>query len=1227
MRTLATRVRRLFVLILVLAGSVNTLLVQAFTNVAGLSHAKSHCNSRPLCLSDSTPPPSDLARTSKATRARVNEAFGKLPLSFEANRGHASENVKFVSRGNGYSLLLSSTDATLMLNATPGSSLGSRVKTIGGQCQVGDVQVGALRMKLVGARSSARLMGLDELPGKSNYFIGDDKSRWLANVPNYSKVKYEQVYPGIDLIYYGNQRRLEYDFHVAPGARPGVIRILFEGVRKLRIGAGGDLLIETAAGEVRQHRPDVFQVKNGIKRGVAARYVVKSERVMGFVLGKYDSSLPLIIDPVLVYSTYLGGSEGDQANAVAVDADGNAYVTGSTLSTRFPVSHPLQRDLSGYFDVFVAKLTPSGNTLLYSTYLGGSGDDQGNGIAVDSSGSAYVTGKTGGAFPTTANAFQTDKPGGYDAFVTKISPAGDALVYSTYLGGEIPFPPTYNPNAGIDIGYGIAVDREGNAYVTGLSYSPGFPTKKALQPVINSGGATVVAPPEISSPPPPPPIFSDAFVTKLNPSGTALVYSTFVGGFKDEQGRGIAIDSSGSAYVTGITDSINFLTSHALQPAYGGDPSDAFLIKLEPSGRALVFSTFLGGAADDEAYGVTVDAAGSAYLTGETTSINFPTTPPAFQTTMGGSPIFKSTDGGDSWNPASAGLPDNSFNALAIDPRTPATLYAGMGDLAGPGGAFKSTDGGGNWFAINNGLFASQTSSVSFLTIDPKTPSTLYALSLGAIFKTTDSGNSWNFAARTMPGFNPLSLVIDPTTPTTLYSGGNACPPPPSPLSARDGLSTRSFSAQSSAGESASTVHQEEFSTRALNKSTDGGVTWSPTTFPSCAVSLLAIDPKTSSTIYTTTFSIIFKSTDDGNTWRNTSNNAEVLAIDPANPATVYAGISFNNSGKVTKSTDGGSTWSDTGLSGVSIKTLAIDPVSPNTIYAGANNLTLNFDYLSLTTVPTGFGGGVFKSTDGGTTWSSPSLIGATIQALVVDPLNPSTLYAGAFRDSDAFVAKITAAGARVYSTLLGGAGRDTGIAIAVDSAGRAYITGETFSGNLPTRDAIQSTKASGILAPGAFVTVLDAAGATLVYSTHLGGSGVANKGDVGMGIAVDAFGKAYVAGQTASGNFPTTHFIQPAFGGSVDAFVSKLAFPPRIVSVSISGKNLSVTGDNFDKGAVILINGVEQRTRNDQSAPGTVLIGKKAAKSILPGQVVKIRVRNSDDTLSDEFAFARSVE
>jgi hypothetical protein len=261
MKRSATLVRRLFLLMLVLAGLANTLLPHGVAAGAALSLVNSNYNLIPFCLSGSTVPPSDLGRTFKESRARVNEAFGNLPLGFEANRGHAYDKVKFISRGNGYSLLLSCTDATLMLKAMPRSHWGFGDKTIDGQSQVGDVQVAAVRMSLVGAKTPGRLLGLGELPGKSNYFIGDDKCKWLANVPNYSKVKYEQVYPGIDLIYYGNQRQLEYDFHVAPGANPAAIRISFEGAKNIRVDNGAILQLKQPVGTCGSIAPSYFRLR------------------------------------------------------------------------------------------------------------------------------------------------------------------------------------------------------------------------------------------------------------------------------------------------------------------------------------------------------------------------------------------------------------------------------------------------------------------------------------------------------------------------------------------------------------------------------------------------------------------------------------------------------------------------------------------------------------------------------------------------------------------------------------------------------------------------------------------------------------------------------------------------------------------------------------------------------------------------------------------------------
>ena len=430
-------------------------------------------------------------------------------------------------------------------------------------------------MKLVGANPAPQLTGSDELPGKSNYFIGNDPAKWRTNVPNYAKVKYADVYPGIDLAYYGNQRQLEYDFVVSPGADPQSIRLAFDGDEKQRIDDHGDLALEAKGGEIRMHRPVVFQQIDGSRRNIAANFVLRSGREVGFEIARYDATKPLIIDPVLSYSTYLGGSSGDLGYGIAVDSSGNAYVTGGTTSVDFPTANAFQSALGGPSIVghaFVTKLNAAGSAVVYSTYLGGSGGEFGYGIAVDSSGNAYVTGSTESTNFPTANAFQAAKRGSGNAFLTKLNPAGSALVYSTYLGGT-----------NFDAGRGIAVDSSGSAYVTGFTASPDFPTANAFQAAY--GG-----------------YLSNAFVTKFNATGSALLYSTYLGGNRGgdygDWGIGIAVDSSGNAYLTGYASSPDFPIVNAFQTANnccdGEYTGDAFVTKLNPGGSA-VYSTHLGG--------------------------------------------------------------------------------------------------------------------------------------------------------------------------------------------------------------------------------------------------------------------------------------------------------------------------------------------------------------------------------------------------------------------------------------------------------------------------------------------------------------------------------------------------------------------------------------------------------------------------------------------------------
>jgi hypothetical protein len=464
------------------------------------------------------------------------ENLTKLPLAFEKNRGQTGSKVKFLARGQGYTLFLTSGEAVLALHKASAKS-------------------GVLRMKLLGANPASNVSGVDELPGKTNYFIGNDAKRWHTNVPMYAKVKYKSVYSGIDLIYYGNQRQLEYDFVVAPGADPRRIQLGVRGARKISRSEDGDLVLAMDEGEIRWHKPAVYQQKGGAKQEVAAHYVIKGKNRVGFAVADYDLRRPLFIDPV-IYSTYLGGSLEDLGAGIAVDSSGNSYVTGWTQSTDFPTMNPLQPANAGggYGDAFVAKLNPTGSALVYSTYLGGSGDDAGWGIAVDNLGNAYVTGNTTSTNFPTMNPLQPAYGGGNgDTFVAKLNPTGSVLLYSTYLGGS-----------GADTGYGVAVDSSGDAYVTGWAGSTDFPTANPLQPA--NGGAP------------------DAFVTEINTTGSALVYSTYLGGSSGDSGLGIAVDSSGNAYVTGWTTSTDFPTMNPLQPASGG-AFDAFVAKLTPQDR------------------------------------------------------------------------------------------------------------------------------------------------------------------------------------------------------------------------------------------------------------------------------------------------------------------------------------------------------------------------------------------------------------------------------------------------------------------------------------------------------------------------------------------------------------------------------------------------------------------------------------------------------------------
>ena len=852
-------------------------------NLLFSSAAVSHVAQGPHFNSAASPKPQsptpDLG-VGSAAQARLVQSYGKLPLSFEINQGQTDSTVKFLSRGTGYSLFFTGNEAVLALhksNSNGKKQMGKGKsefqqspfdapssllqRPAGFQFPVSNFQTPAtdsgprttdavLRMKLAGANPRAKVSGLEELPGKSNYFIGNDPKKWRTDVPNYAKVKYANVYPGVDLVYYGNQGRLEYDFVVAPGADPRAITLELETnqskikSQKSKIDKNGDLVVGTDGGEVIFHKPVVYQpatyneprTTNGDGRHlVEGRYVLRGDNRIAFQLAHYDRRRPVIIDPVLAYSTYLGGSNEDWGSAIALDAAGNAYVAGSTHSSDFPTAPGASRRpcVGTYLPefAFVSKLNAAG-TLVYSTYLGGCSyyyqgefyvpDSYGQGLTVDASGNAYVTGTTQySGFPTTRGAFQTANRGEWNAFVSKLTAAGSGLPYSTYLGGS----------GRQDGGNAIAVDSSGNAYVTGQASSYDFPvTPGAFQTTCGSGRA-----PGINDC-----IQGNNFVSKLNSAGSALTYSTFLSGSGADWGSGIAVDASGNAYVTGAasadfpttpgafqdpsnqgsfvtklnaagstlvysTSSIGGsaialdsagdtyitgsayssdfpTTPSAFQTTWGGG-SDAFVSKLNATGAALLYSTYLGGTGGDGGSGIAVDTAGNAYVTGSTSSSDFPITPDAFQTTYGGNGnafISKLNAAGSAllYSTYLGGSDSDGGSSIAVDASGNAWVTGGTGsDFPTTPGAFQTTFAGLGDAFISKFCFA--TGGVPAVRLTPGSVSfpvlrTVETTTLSRKVRVTNVGcGELDVGGITVTGPDPGDFAQSSNCPPTVASGGS----------------------------------------------------------------------------------------------------------------------------------------------------------------------------------------------------------------------------------------------------------------------------------------------------------------------------------------------------------------------------------------------------------------------------------------------------------------------
>ena len=576
-----------------------------------------------------------------ATHPSLRSTRARLPLYFEPNVGQAPNGVSYLSRGPLYTFLITPQESVLRIG-----SLHTHASH-------------AVGMRLIGASDRSRVTASNPTSARANYFIGSDSSRWKRDVPLVRGIRIASVYPGVDLHYYGRQGQIEHDFIVAPGASVASIRLAFENLDQtgspprttnLSADSGGELHIRTDAGLLVLGRPEIYQLVGNRRQAIAGHYEILTGGRVGFRVAPYDHSKALVIDPVLSYSTYLGGFGQDEALAVAADATGD-YVAGLTTSTNFPVSNPLQPVIAGGTNAFISKLSTDGSQLIFSTYLGGSGDDSANGIAVDSSQNVYIAGTTSSAsgFPATLGAYQTSSLGGSDAFVAKLSSSGSQLSYCTLLGGSSD-----------DGANAIAVDRQGNAYVAGFTQSGNFPTTSgSFQP--SPGGG------------------SDAFVAKLNQQGASLDYATYLGGSGDDTAYGIAVDSAGRASVIGDTASTNFPTVNGL-PA---SSNCTFVTQLSSTGSSSSYSTYLPNTNHGSA--IAVDNSGKLYLTGGTTSATYATTATSLQGNPGGGmDAFVAVLDPTQVGPASVaystflgGNQDDEGTGIAVDPVAGTTYVTG----------------------------------------------------------------------------------------------------------------------------------------------------------------------------------------------------------------------------------------------------------------------------------------------------------------------------------------------------------------------------------------------------------------------------------------------------------------------------------------------------------------------------------------------------------------------
>ncbi|MCO6509948.1 MAG: PD40 domain-containing protein [Aridibacter famidurans] len=1003
---------------------------------------------------------------------------------FIPNRGQWAEEVRFAAQAAGQDIFFLDSEVAIFPIVASGSAPKSE-ETI--RKRPASYRTGPIRLKFEGPAQKVTPDG--ELPrkGRMGFFKGNDPSKWAANVPVFGKLAFRDIYEGVDLVFYGTDGELQYDFVVDAGTSPESIGFRVEGAGSPIVNPEGELVVSHGKESLKLTKPVAYQIgDSGERTPVDAAFRVTDESIVRFDLGEFDPSKELVIDPVISFSSFLGGMREDIGNSIAVDQSGGIYIAGSTISLDYPVTPESNPQVLNTDDIFVTKLTPDGSDFEYSLVLGSNLDDYANDIALDAQGNAYVVGKAGGinfpVFNSLRDLVAEQAPGaelgGFGGIVFKINQQGTGIVYAyeygvdntavaidadgrahiagtTSCGTCIPLNSPLMSHRGRRDGYigildpdgfslqystyyggaeddyleGIDVDDNGNIYLTGLTWSNDFPAVNAYQPKKNGG---VV----------------DLWVAKLTPGGTEYVYSTYLGGSDYEESGGIAADAEGNAYIAGGTRSVDFPVGETppIEPFSGIFAACA--AKLSADGSTLVYSTTFGGLERDFAHDIAVNGMGEAVLVGETKSADFP----VHRSAKHKSGLHKSGDGGKNWRNNFEVIEGEAVNVVEIDPTDSSRVYAGT-----ERGIWKSTDHGETWTNTSSGLVALW---VADLEVDPSNPNVVYAGVRfpggelgpgGGVYKSINGGASWTLSSNGIPSSvrNILSIELDPNDPNLILAGtANSLFPDP------------------------------------LFRSTDGGSSWFEVGHNiAVSVSDIEFDPSNSSIVYATGGDSrfgFFKSTNQGLTWQISSSGIPEfsrlysVAVHPFNPNVLYAGVS----GGMYRSTNAGASWQEVFDLPNSRAQLVFDPFDPSRIYA-ASQL------------------GFYIATANGTVWTKVGggLKYETLVALEADPNRQGVLFTGAVpgKEFDGFVTKINSAGnGFVYSSLFGSHAvpedfpLEFAFGVAYGPTGSVYATGWTRHPGFPTTPGAFSNHYSGEW--DAFVTRFD--DSRSLRGTVTGGSG-----------------------------------------------------------------------------------------------------------------------------------------